>query len=135
MREDELKLLKQMDPTDLINSTLKFQTLGMEDEWKLTLGIHLFPVLVSRLGPITDSSSSQPQAPVRGRQPTFYTITPLHPLTCRFKCDLHTAAPESRVELPTNLCEGLKGPENFPTRTFSLSPTNFLSSRPLWSLS
>ena len=79
MREDELKLLKQMDPTDLINSTLKFQTLGMEDEWKLTLGIHLFPVLVSRLGPITDSSSSQPQAPVRGRQPTFYTITPLHP--------------------------------------------------------
>ena len=51
MREDELKLLKQMDPTDLINSTLKFQTLGKEDEWKLTLGIHLFPMLVSRLGP------------------------------------------------------------------------------------
>ena len=60
MREDELKLLKQMDPTDLINSTLKFQTLGKEDEWKLTLGIHLFPVLVSRLGSITDSSSSSP---------------------------------------------------------------------------
>ena len=119
MREDELKLLKQMDPTDLINSTLKFQTLGMEDEWKLTLGIHLFPVLVSRLGSITDSSSPSPGETADILH--HYTI----PLTCRFKCDLHTAAPESRVELPTNLREISKCQEKFPTRTFSLLPTNF----------
>ena len=126
MREDELKLLKQMDPTDLINSTLKFQTLGMEDEWKLTLGIHLFPVLVSRLGSITDSSSPSPGETADILH--HYTI----PLTCRFKCDLHTAAPESRVELPRNLREISKCPEKYPTRTFSLLPTK--APCPLWSL-
>ena len=79
MREDELKLLKQMDPTDLINSTLKFQTLGKEDEWKLTLGIHLFPVLVSRLGPITDSSSSSPSPGVTADILHHYTTpSPSH---------------------------------------------------------